>query len=176
MPTTLKNAVIRYLRSGSPAVGTRKEYFSTLRKWTAWGGGVAIEKLTRREIRDFIDWVYERAVLSAIADPGESSVRVSDAPMQPMAADDVTAVLADVAVKPPANGILEVAGPERRSIAAFVGETLAASGDVRRVIGDPEARYYGAQLDPQGLTPSTSHPRITPTRLRAWLDRSVVGV
>lgn len=114
--------------------------------------------------------------LSAIAGPGENSVRVSDAPMQPMAADDVAAALADIAVKPPANGMLEVAGPERRSIAAFVGETLAANGDVRRVIGDPEARYYGAQLDPKGLTPSTSHPRIAPTRLRAWLDRSVVGV
>jgi hypothetical protein len=62
MPTRLRNAVFRYLRSGSPAVSTCKEYFSTLRKWTAWGGGVAIEKLTRREIRDFLDWVYERAV------------------------------------------------------------------------------------------------------------------
>ena len=59
MSTTLKNAVVRYLRTGSPAVGTRKEYFATLRKWTAWGGGMAIEKLSRREIRDFLDWVYE---------------------------------------------------------------------------------------------------------------------
>lgn len=114
--------------------------------------------------------------LSAIAGPGEGSVRVSDAPMQPMAADDVAAALADVAVKPPANGMLEVAGPDRRSIAAFVGEALAASGDARRVVADPEARYYGAMLDAQGLTPSTSHPRIAPTRLKAWLDRSMAGV
>lgn len=73
MPTTLRNAVIRYLRSGSPAVGTRKEYFSTLRKWTAWGGGVAIEKLTRREIRDFLDWLYERAVSEEGTNPGRTT-------------------------------------------------------------------------------------------------------
>src|SRR5688572_14915844 len=73
MPTTLKNAVLRYLRTASPAVGTRKEYFSTLRKWTAWGGGVAIENLTRREIRDFLDWVYERAVEEEGINPGRTA-------------------------------------------------------------------------------------------------------
>ena len=45
-------------RVSSAAAGTRKEYFSTLRKWTDWGGGVPVEKLTPREIRDFLDWVY----------------------------------------------------------------------------------------------------------------------
>src|SRR5262249_54106411 len=43
-------------------------------------------------------------------DGGE--VRVPDAPMQPLAADDVAAALADVAVGPPANATLELAGPE----------------------------------------------------------------
>lgn len=46
------------------AAGTRKEYLSTLRKWTDWGGGVPVERLTRREIRDFLDWVHERAATS----------------------------------------------------------------------------------------------------------------
>ena len=73
MSTTLKNAVVRYLRTGSPAVGTRKEYFATLRKWTAWGGGMAIEKLSRREIRDFLDWVYERAVEEEGINPGRTA-------------------------------------------------------------------------------------------------------
>src|SRR5262249_286948 len=67
--------------------------------------------------------------LSAIAGAGADTVRVSDAPMQPMAADDVAAALADVAVGSPAGGMLEVAGPEALSIAAFVGKALAASGD-----------------------------------------------
>ena len=110
--------------------------------------------------------------LGAIAGSGTDTVRVSDAPMQPMAADDVAAALADVAEGTPANGIVEVAGPESLSIAAFVRKALAASGDTRSVVADPQARYYGAALDDLGLTPRGANPRIGPTRFEAWLDRS----
>jgi uncharacterized protein YbjT (DUF2867 family) len=114
--------------------------------------------------------------LGAIAGPGADTVRVSDAPMQPMAADDVAAALADVAVGSPANGMLEVAGPESLSVAEFVGKALAASGDTRRVVPDAKARYYGAALDNHGLTPRGANPRIAPTRFEAWLDRSAALV
>ena len=110
--------------------------------------------------------------LSAIAGQGAGTVRVPDAPMQPMAADDVAAALADVAVASPANGVLEVAGPESLSMAAFVGKALAASGDTRSVVADKQARYYGAALDEQGLKPRGANPRIAPTRFEAWRDRS----
>jgi uncharacterized protein YbjT (DUF2867 family) len=92
--------------------------------------------------------------------------------MQPVAADDVAAALADVAVGPPAGGILEVAGPEALSMAAFVGKALAASGDKRSVVADPQASYYGAALDDLGLRPRGANPRIGPTRFEAWLNRS----
>jgi uncharacterized protein YbjT (DUF2867 family) len=111
--------------------------------------------------------------LGAIAGPGAGTVRVSDAPMQPLAADDVAAALADVAVGSPANGMLEVAGPESLSIAAFVGKALAANGDPRSVVADPQARYYGAVLDDLGLTPRGANPRIGPTRFTDWLSHSV---
>lgn len=114
--------------------------------------------------------------LAAIAGPGTDTVRVSDAPMQPLAADDVAAALADVAVASPANGVLEVAGPDRLSMAAFVGQALAARGDTRRVVADPQARYYGAALDDLGLTPRGANPRIGPTRFEAWLDRFAARV
>lgn len=111
--------------------------------------------------------------LGAIAGPGEGAVHVPEAPMQPVAADDVAAALADVAVGPPANGILELAGPESRSMAAFVGKALAASGDKRTVVADPQARYYGAALDARGLTPDGANPRIGPTRFEEWIGRRV---
>jgi uncharacterized protein YbjT (DUF2867 family) len=111
--------------------------------------------------------------LSAIAGPGADTVRVSNAPMQPMAADDVAAALADVAVSSPAGGMLEVAGPESLPMATFVGKALAATGDTRSVVADPQARYYGAVLDKRGLAPREANPRIGPTRFEAWLDRSV---
>ena len=114
--------------------------------------------------------------LGAIAGPGTDEVHVPDAPMQPMAADDVAATLADVAVGSPANGVLEVAGPEVLSMAVFVGKTLAASGDKRSVVSDPQARYYGAALDDFGLRPRGANPRIAPTRFEAWLKRAASRV
>src|SRR3954466_16321539 len=84
--------------------------------------------------------------LGYIADSGAEgdAVRLSTAPMQPLAADDVAAALADIAVGAPLNGMVELAGPERMSIAEFVGRSMAASGDERKVIADPHARYTGA--------------------------------
>jgi uncharacterized protein YbjT (DUF2867 family) len=110
--------------------------------------------------------------LGAIAGSGADPVHVSDAPMQPIAADDLAAALADVVVGSPANSVLEVAGPEALSMAAFVGKALAASGDTRRVVADPQARYYGAALDDLGLRPRGANPRIASTRFGAWLNRS----
>jgi len=113
--------------------------------------------------------------LGGIAGSGADggTVRVPDAPMQPLAADDVAAALADVAVAPPANATLELAGPEAQSIAAFVRRALAAGGDTRTVVADPQARYFGSALDARGLTPDGANPRIGPTRLEQWLSRAV---
>jgi uncharacterized protein YbjT (DUF2867 family) len=68
---------------------------------------------------------------------------------------------------------LELAGPEAQSMAAFVRRALAASGDSRAVVADPQARYFGAALDARGLTPDGANPRIGPTRFEDWLSRSV---
>jgi uncharacterized protein YbjT (DUF2867 family) len=110
------------------------------------------------------------AIAGSGADGG--AVRLPDAPMQPLAADDVAAALADVAVGPPANAMVELAGPEAQSIAAFVRRALAAGGDKRTVVADPQARYYGAALGARGLTPDGANPRIGPTRFEEWLSRS----
>jgi uncharacterized protein YbjT (DUF2867 family) len=114
--------------------------------------------------------------LAAIAGPGTDAVRLSTAPMQPLAADDVAAALAEVVVGAPVNGIVEVAGPESMSMAAFVGKALAASGNTRTVVADPQARYFGAVLDARGLNPDGANPRIGPTRFEAWLNRAVARV
>ena len=73
MPTRRKTAVMNYLRAGDLANGTRKEYLATLRKWTEWGGDVPIEELTRQEIRDFLDWVYEQAVEESQTNPSRTA-------------------------------------------------------------------------------------------------------
>jgi hypothetical protein len=62
MRTTLNAVLASYLKAKILSFGTRNEYFSTLRKWDRWGRCVPIEDLRRREVREFLDWVYERAI------------------------------------------------------------------------------------------------------------------
>jgi Phage integrase, N-terminal SAM-like domain len=73
MQTTLKAVVESYLRSKSLSRGTRNEYFSTLRKWAQWGGGAPIEELRRKDVREFLDWVYELAVAHEGTNPGRTA-------------------------------------------------------------------------------------------------------
>src|SRR5262249_8674927 len=101
---------------------------------------------------------------------------VSDAPMQPIAADDVAAAPADVTVGAPANGMLEGAGPEAPPMAAFLGKAPAANGDRRRGVAGNQAPHHGATADGQGLKPREANPRIAPTRFEAWLNRSAARV
>jgi uncharacterized protein YbjT (DUF2867 family) len=112
--------------------------------------------------------------LGGIADSGAEGdvVRLSTAPMQPVAADDVAVALADVAVGAPLNATVELAGPEVTSIAEFVGRFMAASGDKRKVIADPQALYTGAKMGSRGIAPG-ANPRIGPTRFADWFGRSV---
>jgi uncharacterized protein YbjT (DUF2867 family) len=96
------------------------------------------------------------------------TVRLAPAPIQPMAADDVASAVASVSVGPPVNGIVEVAGPERFRLDEFVRRGLSARDDPRRVVADPGARYFGAELDERTLVPDDG-ARLGPTRFAAWL-------
>ncbi len=73
MPTTFNVAVANYLRAGNPARGTQDEYHTTVKNWGGWGGGVPIENLGRKEIGEFLDWVYERAVAQGRTNPGRTA-------------------------------------------------------------------------------------------------------
>src|SRR5262249_4631126 len=80
-------------------------------------------------------------------------VRLSPGPFQPIAADDVAANVADVALAAPRNGIVEIAGPERAPFNEIVARYLKAVGDPREVVRDPEARYYGGRVEEHSLVP-----------------------
>lgn len=76
MPTTLNLAVKKYLQTTSPAQRTREEYATTLRKWSRWGTGVSLERLSRAEIRDFLDWVHQDAASRNGGNPGRTANKV----------------------------------------------------------------------------------------------------
>ena len=98
-------------------------------------------------------------------------VRLSPALIQPIAADDVAAALADLAVAAPVNGTVEVGGPERFPLDELARTFLAARADRREVIADVHARYFGSALDDRSLV-AAAGARIGPTRLSDWLERA----
>lgn len=95
------------------------------------------------------------------------AVRVAPVLIQPMAAADVAGAVADVAVGPPIGGIVEVAGPESFRLDELVRRVLAAAGDPRAVIADPDARYFGAPLGERSLLPAEGAVLAT-TRYDDW--------
>src|ERR1700726_2097556 len=80
-------------------------------------------------------------------------VRGSPGLFQPIAADDVAPIVADVALAAPRHGIVEIAGPERAPLNEIVARYLKALGDPREVVSDPEARYFGGRVEERSLAP-----------------------
>ncbi|MCK9606376.1 MAG: SDR family oxidoreductase [Methylomonas sp.] len=109
---------------------------------------------------------FAKSIIQSAVDG--DTIYLSPALFQPIAADDVAAALADLAVGLPINGMVEVAGPDRFPLDAFAQQYLDATNDNRRVIADVNARYFGTELNDQSLTPGDG-PRIGSTRFEAWL-------
>jgi uncharacterized protein YbjT (DUF2867 family) len=98
-------------------------------------------------------------------------VRLSPGLCQPIAADDVAAIVADVALTAPRNGIIEIAGPERAPFNEIVARYLKAVGDPREVVRDPEARYWGGRVEERSLVP-LGEARLGRIGFNEWLRRA----
>src|SRR5262249_27689878 len=99
------------------------------------------------------------------------AIRLSPAHVQPVASDDVAALVTEVATMAPVNGTIELAGPERISLDDLVRRYLAAKHDTRKVVTDVHARYFGTELNDKSLTPGDG-PHIGATSFEAWLGRA----
>ncbi|HEY1939836.1 MAG TPA: SDR family oxidoreductase [Candidatus Angelobacter sp.] len=99
-----------------------------------------------------------------------NKVRLPNVLFQPMAADDVAAGVAMIAVGPPVNGTVEIAGPEQFRVDDLVRRRLAALKDPREVIADPNALYSGAKISERTLLPG-NNARLGETRFETWLSQ-----
>src|SRR4051794_20057260 len=118
----------------------------------------------------FLEFLGGIAASSAEGD----KVRISTGLFQPIAADDVAAFVADVALAKPVNGIVEIAGPERAPFNEIVARYLKAVGDPREVVSDPEARYFGGRVEEHSLVP-LGEARLGRIGFDEWLRRSQAG-
>ncbi|MFG1699872.1 SDR family oxidoreductase [Nonomuraea sp. NPDC049309] len=109
---------------------------------------------------------FVKGIADEAADGGV--VRIAPVLFQPIAGDDVAAVLREVVEGPPLNGRMEIAGPERVRMDVFVREALAALGDPREVVTDPGARYFGAALAEHSLVP-LGEARLGKIRYGDWV-------
>src|SRR4051794_8734730 len=112
---------------------------------------------------------FLRGIAESSADGNR--VRLPPGLFQPIAADDVAPVVAEVALAAPRNGIVEIAGPEGAPFNEIVGRYLKAIGDRREVVRDPEARYWGGHVEERSLVP-LREARLGRIALDEWLRRS----
>ena len=112
--------------------------------------------------------------IGGIADSSADGNKVRLPPIlfQPIAAEDIAPIVAEVALAPPRKGILEIAGPERAPFDEIVARYLKAVGDPREVVRDPEARYFGGRVEEHSLVPS-GEARLGRIGLDEWLRRSL---
>jgi uncharacterized protein YbjT (DUF2867 family) len=111
--------------------------------------------------------------LRGIADSSAegNKVRLPPVLFQPIAADDVAAIVAEAALAAPRNGVVEIAGPESAPFNEIIARYLKAVGDPREVVRDPEARYWGGRVEERSLVP-LGEARLGRIGLDEWLRRS----
>ena len=82
------------------------------------------------------------------------TVRISNVLMQPIAAEDISDVVASIALQQPKNGYINVAGPDRLTQDELAKELLQARNDPRQVVTDPSLGYFGGQVPENALVPA----------------------
>jgi uncharacterized protein YbjT (DUF2867 family) len=96
------------------------------------------------------------------------TIRLAHVLIQPIAADDVAAAVSEIGQRPPADGVIEIAGPEQFRLDELISQGLTAKGDPRTVVTDPTTRYFGAELQERTLLP-TNAVHLGEIRFKDWL-------
>jgi uncharacterized protein YbjT (DUF2867 family) len=101
-------------------------------------------------------------------------VHISPAAFQPIASEETVAALADLAVGPPLNTFIEIAGPVVMPMSEFIRYYLDKTEDSRRLIEDPHARYFGTELNDQSLVPGENR-RLGKIKYEDWFRAQLVS-
>ena len=110
---------------------------------------------------EFVAAIAGAAIVDGVA-------RVTSASIQPIASADVAAKVAEAALAPPRNGMVEIAGPERLPMVELVKRHFQRLGETHDVRTDDTAPYFGVVLGGPWLTP-TGDAWLSKRRYGDWL-------
>ncbi|MFF2436188.1 SDR family oxidoreductase [Streptomyces sp. NPDC058107] len=123
-------------------------------------GSIPYSIVRATQFMEFMDSVL------AMTTDGDT-VRLPPTPIQPIAAQDVSDAVAEVAAGTPLNGVLNIAGPDVFPLDELGRMTLNARPDGRTVVTDDTAGMFAA-VRGDVLTPK-GDARIAPTHYADWL-------
>ncbi|MGO4570133.1 SDR family oxidoreductase [Rhizobium sp. 2YAF20] len=114
--------------------------------------------------------------ISGVIDMGVDGegFRLPSASVRPIAADNVADMLAELAMGTPRNDIVEIGGREQFGLDQIARMYLTANEDIRQVITDDSARYYGVELNDDTLLPIEG-TRMGSLRYVDWLSQSLAN-
>lgn len=110
--------------------------------------------------------------LGGIAQAGtvEKTVNLPSAFMQPVSADDVADEMVAACLNAPINATIKIAGPECVRMNEMIERYLRSTNDLRQVVSEDSALYFGAKLNERTLVPG-SEGKICATSFEEWLKR-----
>jgi uncharacterized protein YbjT (DUF2867 family) len=127
------------------------------------GAGIPYTIVRSTQFLEFLGAIVQSA--------GDSdTLRITPALIQPIASDDVADAVADAALAAPVNGIVDIAGPERFQMSDLVQRYLKATGATKTAAADPDARYFGAELQEGTLVPE-GEARLGHISFSDWMHR-----
>jgi uncharacterized protein YbjT (DUF2867 family) len=101
-----------------------------------------------------------------------TEVHISDVLFQPIASDDVAAFVTEAAVGTPANGTIEIAGPDRFTMPEIVARYLQDTNDQRKVIANSDNNYYGGKIPKASLVPvNNDSAKLGAVNYEKWLSK-----
>jgi uncharacterized protein YbjT (DUF2867 family) len=127
------------------------------------GGGIPFTIVHATQFFEFITRIADEATQG-------TTVRLPPVLIQPIAADDVAKAVGRIAVGPPLNGTVDIAGPEAFRFDELIRMGLSARKDPREVVVDPHARYFGAELGERALVPA-GEAQLGEMRFQEWLGQ-----
>jgi len=126
------------------------------------GSGIPYTIIHATQFMEFLRGIGQSAVVG-------DEIHLSHAYIQPMAAEDVADAVTAVALAAPANGMVEIGGPEKFHLDEIIGKVMAFDGDTRPIVVDAEARYFGLRLEDDSLIPGPG-AKLGSTRFDWWLE------